>query len=87
MNEKEIADPLTHEALPCISEKGAVTGVILDLDRFQRWARIVQQVVAEDEWEAEMLAQSPTFRTLTEKGIEEIETGQTHPWQEVFDEL
>jgi hypothetical protein len=87
MAELTIADPLTREPLPCISENGTITGVILDIDRFHRWSRLVEQAAEEDVREAELLSQSPAFRALIEKGLEEVKAGQTRPWREVFNEL
>jgi hypothetical protein len=41
----------------------------------------------EDHRETKILSQSPEFKKLVKKGLEDIKRGRIKPWKEVWDEL
>jgi hypothetical protein len=47
----------------------------------------VEQEQVEEAREAVLLAQSPAFRRLVERGLAEVKRGNTRPVRELFDEL
>ena len=67
----ELLDPVSRDL------RSLVAVVFLD----------VEQEQVEEAREAMLLAQSPAFRRLVERGLAEVERGNTRPIRELFDEL
>jgi hypothetical protein len=89
MNERTVTleHPLTREPLPVIFEHGQPQAVILNIAQFTQIVDALDPVARTDEEEAAILAQSPTFHRLVERGLNEIKAGQGRPWRDFVAEL
>jgi PHD/YefM family antitoxin component YafN of YafNO toxin-antitoxin module len=77
-------DPSVNEQY-IVDEKGNPTAVILPIKEYKKMLSILEEV--EDRRESRILSQSPEFKKLVKKGLEDIKTGRINPWKEVWDEL
>ena len=68
-----------------VDEKGNPTAVILPIKDYKKILSILEEV--EDHREAKILSQSPEFKKLVKKGLEDIRAGRIKPWKEVWDDL
>jgi len=82
-----VKHPLTQEPLPVIFEQGRPQAVILDLRQFEQIVEALDPVAHTDEEEAALLAQSPAFQRLIERGLNEMKAGRGRPWRDFIAEL
>ena len=68
-----------------IDEKGNATAVILPIESYKKIVAILEDFG--DQIETKLLSQSPEFKKLVKRGLEDIKLDRTRPWREVWDEL
>ena len=68
-----------------IDEKGNATAVILPIESYKKIVAILEEFG--DRKETKLLSQSPEFKKLVKKGLEDIKFDRIKPWKEVWDEL
>ena len=76
--------PLVNEQY-IVDEKGNPTAVILPIKDHEKMLSVLQEI--ENHRETKILSQSPEFKKLVKKGLEDIKKGRMRPWKEVWDEL
>ena len=67
-----------------IDEKGNATAVILPIESYKKIVAILQEFG--DRKETKLLSQSPEFKKLVKRGLEDINLDRIRPWKEVWDE-
>lgn len=68
-----------------IDKKGNPSAVILPIKDYKKILSILEEV--EDRKETKILSQSPEFKKLVKRGLEDIKAGRIKPWKEAWDEL
>ena len=68
-----------------VDDKGNPTAVILPIEDYRRILILLEGV--EDHRETRILSQSPVFKKLVRKALEDIKSGRMKPWKEVWNEL
>jgi PHD/YefM family antitoxin component YafN of YafNO toxin-antitoxin module len=68
-----------------VDEKGNPTAVILPIKDYKKMLSILEEV--ENHRETKILSQSPEFKKLVKRGLEDIKAGRTNAWKEVWDDL
>jgi PHD/YefM family antitoxin component YafN of YafNO toxin-antitoxin module len=68
-----------------VDEKGNPTAVILPIKEYKKMLSVLEKI--EDHTETKFLSQSPEFKKLVKRGLDDIRAGRTKPWKEVWDEL
>ena len=68
-----------------IDEKGNATAVILPIESYKKIVAILEDFG--DQIETKLLSQSPEFKKLVKRGLEDIKLDRTRPWREIWDEL
>ena len=68
-----------------IDEKGNATAVILPIESYKKIVAILEEFG--DRKETKLLSQSPEFKKLVKRGLEDIRLDRTNSWKEVWDEL
>ena len=68
-----------------INEEGSPTAVIIPIKEYKEMLVKLEQI--EDQKEAKVLSQSPEFKKLIKKSIEDIELSRTKYWKEIWNEL
>jgi PHD/YefM family antitoxin component YafN of YafNO toxin-antitoxin module len=68
-----------------VDEKGNPTAVILPIKEYKKMLSVLEKI--EDHRETKILSQSPEFKKLVKRGLDDLRAGRTKPWKEVWDEL
>lgn len=68
-----------------VDDKGNPTAVILSIEDYRKILTVLEEV--EDHRESKLLSRSSEFKKLVKKGLEDIRSGRTKPWKEVWNEL
>ena len=68
-----------------IDEKGNATAVILPIESYKKIVALLEDFG--ERMETKLLSQSPEFKKLVKRGLEDIKLDRTRPWREVWDEL
>ncbi len=68
-----------------VDKKGNPTAVILPIKDYKKMLFILEE--AENQKETKILSESPEFRRLIKKGLDDVNSGKTRPWKEVWNEL
>jgi PHD/YefM family antitoxin component YafN of YafNO toxin-antitoxin module len=68
-----------------VDEKGNPTAVILPIKEYKKMLSMLEEV--EDQRESKILSQSPEFKKLVKKGLEDIKADRIKHWKEVWDDL
>lgn len=68
-----------------IDDKGNPTAVILPIEDYRKILNLLEGV--EDHRETRILSQSPEFKKLVRKALEDIKSGRIRPWKEVWNKL
>ncbi|NCO34818.1 MAG: hypothetical protein GW893_13275 [Armatimonadetes bacterium] len=76
--------PLTGAPLATVVEGGEVSAVIVPVQVFDVWDKLMKTAQDEDAREAEQLARIPRFQAGVREGLESIEKGETRPWREAL---
>ena len=68
-----------------VDEKGNPTAVILPIKEYKKMLSVLEKI--EDHRETKILSQSPEFKKLVKRGLDDLRAGRTKPWKEVWDKL
>jgi PHD/YefM family antitoxin component YafN of YafNO toxin-antitoxin module len=68
-----------------VDEKGNPTAVILPIKEYKKMLSVLEKI--QDHRETKILSQSPEFKKLVKRGLDDLRAGRTKPWKEVWDEL
>jgi len=68
-----------------INEEGNPTAIIIPIEEYKRMLARLEKI--EDRKETKILSQSPEFKKLIRKSIEDIELNKIKYWKEVWNEL
>ena len=68
-----------------VDEKGNPTAVILPIKEYKKMLSVLEKI--DDHRETKILSQSPEFKKLVKRGLDDLRAGRTKPWKEVWDEL
>ncbi len=68
-----------------IDERGYTTAVILPIESYQKILKMLRD--ADEKVEDQVVLQSPEFKRLVEKAMDDINMGKTSPWKDVWNEL
>lgn len=82
-----LKDPISHEVLPTIFEGDEPKAVIITVERFKALTTLLESLSPDADKEAQILAQSPTFKRLVERGVQEIKEGKLESWRDTFDAI
>ncbi|MCK4416565.1 MAG: hypothetical protein KAV99_00170 [Candidatus Latescibacteria bacterium] len=61
--------------------------VIIPVELFKALTTLLESLSLDADKEAQILAQSPTFKSLVERGLREIKEGKLESWRNTFDEI
>ena len=87
MSKELVKDPISHEVLPTIFEGDEAKAVIISVERFKVLRTLLESLSLDAEKEAQILAESPAFKNLVEKGLQDVKEGKVEHWRDTFDKI
>ncbi|QTA86028.1 hypothetical protein [Desulfonema magnum] len=66
-------------------KKGSPVAVIIPIEEYKKFLSVLEEIGYQSE--TELLSQSPEFAKLVRSGLEDIRSGRTRHWREVWDEI